>query len=72
MIVDDSLFMRRILMDILKEDDEIVIVGEARNGKEALEKIPILKPDVITLDIEMPIMDGITTLKHIVEKYSIP
>ncbi len=72
MIVDDSLFIRRILIDILKEDDEIVIVGEARNGKEALEKIPILKPDVITLDIEMPIMDGITTLKHIVEKYSIP
>ncbi|QQY80716.1 two-component system chemotaxis response regulator CheB [Keratinibaculum paraultunense] len=72
MIVDDSLFMRRILRDALKEDDDIIVVGEARNGKEALEKIPILKPDVITLDIEMPIMDGITTLKHIVDKYSIP
>lgn len=72
MLVDDSLFMRRILKDILEEDDEITVVGEAKNGQEALEKIPLLKPDVITLDIEMPIMDGLTTLEYIVEKYSIP
>lgn len=72
MLVDDSPFMRKILTDILKKDEEIKIIGQAKNGKEALEKIPALKPDVITLDIEMPIMDGITTLKHIVEQYSIP
>lgn len=64
--------MRKILIDILKEDEEILVVGEASNGREALEKIPLLKPDVITLDIEMPIMDGITTLKEITKTYNIP
>ena len=72
MIVDDSTFMRKILADILREDKDIIVVGEAKNGKEALEKIPLLKPDVITLDVEMPIMNGITTLKNIVKKYNIP
>jgi two-component system chemotaxis response regulator CheB len=72
LVVDDSLFMRKILTDILQEDEEISVVGEAKDGKEALEKIPLLNPDVITLDIEMPIMDGITTLKYIVEQYHIP
>lgn len=72
MIVDDSTFMRKILLDIFKEDKEIIVIGEAKNGKEALEKIPLLKPDVITLDVEMPVMDGITTLKNIVKKYNIP
>lgn len=64
--------MRKILIDMLKEDKEIIVVGEAGNGKEALKKIPLLKPDVITLDIEMPIMDGITTLKEITKSYNIP
>lgn len=72
LIVDDSAFMRNILTDILKTDKNIRVVGQARNGKEALEKIPDLKPDLITLDIEMPIMDGILTLEKIVEKYNIP
>ncbi|NMA85991.1 MAG: chemotaxis response regulator protein-glutamate methylesterase [Tissierellia bacterium] len=72
LIVDDSPFMRKILTDIIQEDKEIVVIGEARNGKEALEKIPILNPDLITLDVEMPIMDGITTLRHIVKKYKLP
>ena len=72
LLVDDSPFMRKILTDILQEDKEIIVVGEAKNGKEALEKIVLLNPDVITLDIEMPIMDGITTLNHIVKQYNIP
>lgn len=72
MVVDDSPFMRKILTDIIQEDEEIIVVGEARNGKEALEKIPLLKPDLITLDVEMPIMDGMTTLKHIINDYEIP
>lgn len=71
-IVDDSPFIRKILVDIFKEDKEIIIVGEARNGKEALEKIPLLNPDVITLDVEMPIMDGITALENIIKLYNIP
>ncbi|MCF6463317.1 protein-glutamate methylesterase/protein-glutamine glutaminase [Clostridium sp. Cult1] len=72
LIVDDSPFARKILKDILNEDNEIVVIGEAKNGIEALEKIPLLKPDIITLDIEMPVMNGITTLENIVNNYSIP
>lgn len=72
MIVDDSALIRRILTDILNKDKEVSVIGTARNGKEALEKIESLDPDVITLDIEMPIMDGITTLKSIVSKYKLP
>ena len=72
LIVDDSTFFRKLLKDILIKDEELVVVGEAKNGKEALRMIPLLKPDLITLDIEMPIMDGITTLKHISKDYRIP
>ncbi|MFN3567914.1 MAG: chemotaxis response regulator protein-glutamate methylesterase [Caldimicrobium sp.] len=63
LIVDDSAIMRKLLNDILKKDPQIEIVGQANNGKEALEKARLLKPDVITLDIEMPEMDGLTALK---------
>lgn len=72
LVVDDSALIRRILTDILNKDKEISVVGTAKNGKEALEKIELLKPDIITLDIEMPIMDGMTALKHIVSKYKLP
>lgn len=72
LVVDDSVLIRKILTDILESDDEIKVIDTARNVKEALEKIELLKPDLVTLDIEMPIMDGITTLKQIVSKYRIP
>lgn len=72
LIVDDSVLIRKILTDILKTDNEVLVVGTARNGKEALEKIETLKPDIITMDIEMPLMDGITTLKHIVSRFKLP
>lgn len=72
LVVDDSALIRRILTDILNKDKDISVIGTAKNGKEALEKIALLKPDIITLDIEMPIMDGMTTLKHIVSKYKLP
>lgn len=72
LVVDDSALIRRILTDILNSDKAINVIGTARNGKEALEKIDSLKPDLVTLDIEMPIMDGITALKHIVAKHKLP
>lgn len=72
LIVDDSALIRTVIRDILESDSQIKVVGIARNGKEALEKIPILKPDVITLDVEMPIMNGITALEEIINKYDIP
>jgi two-component system chemotaxis response regulator CheB len=62
LVVDDSVVMRRLVSDILAADPGIEVVGTAANGKVALAKIPQLNPDVITLDVEMPVMDGLETL----------
>lgn len=67
LIVDDSAFMRKSLSLIFAKDPEINIVGTAANGIEALEKVKSLDPDVVTLDIEMPRMDGLTALQHIMK-----
>ncbi len=72
LIVDDSAFMRNALTSMLTSDPEISIVGTARDGLEAIEKIMSLRPDVVTMDVEMPRMDGITALKHIMEKAPVP
>jgi two-component system chemotaxis response regulator CheB len=63
LIVDDSLFMRTILKDMLDKDPEYEVVGTANDGIDALQKIEELSPDVMTLDIEMPKMDGLAVLK---------
>lgn len=72
LIVDDSAFMRCELTRILESDPDIEIVGTARDGSDALEKIGRYKPDVITMDIEMPRMDGLTALQHIMITYNLP
>jgi two-component system chemotaxis response regulator CheB len=72
LVVDDSAFMRKIIADFLSENPHIEVVGMARNGKEALEKIPELHPDVVTLDVEMPVMNGIETLKQIMREHPLP
>jgi len=72
LIVDDSAFMRKIIADIISSDSTIEVVGIAKNGAEALEKVKSLKPDVITLDVEMPVMDGLTCLKEILKISRIP
>ncbi|MDY7000678.1 MAG: chemotaxis response regulator protein-glutamate methylesterase [Thermodesulfobacteriota bacterium] len=64
-VVDDSAFMRKAIQTMLEKDPEIRVVGIAKNGEEGLEKIRELDPDVVTLDIEMPKMDGLTALRHI-------
>lgn len=64
-IVDDSAFMRYTINRHLGADPEITVVGSAENGLEALKKIPSLKPDVITLDVEMPKLDGLSTLQRL-------
>ncbi len=72
LIVDDSAFMRNALANMLSSDPEIKIVGTARDGLEAIEKVDVLKPDIVTMDVEMPRMDGITALKHIMERNPVP
>jgi two-component system chemotaxis response regulator CheB len=72
LIVDDSAFMRKILTDILSDSSQIEVAGTAKNGEDALKQIEVLRPDIVTLDVEMPIMDGITALGHIVERFKIP
>lgn len=65
LIVDDSAFMRKSLSIILESDEELEIIGTAKDGLEGYEMAKSLKPDIITLDIEMPRMDGLTALKKI-------
>ena len=65
LVVDDSWVVRKILRVTLSQRDDVKIVGEASNGIEALEMILKLTPDVILLDMEMPMMDGMTTLQHL-------
>jgi two-component system chemotaxis response regulator CheB len=70
LVVDDSVVIRRLITDALGEDREIRVVGTAPNGKVALAKIEQLRPDLVTLDIEMPIMNGLETLRAIRAKYA--
>ena len=65
MVVDDVSIVRRLVANALGADPDIEVVGSAANGREALEKIPIVKPDLVILDYEMPEMDGMETLKEI-------
>jgi two-component system chemotaxis response regulator CheB len=72
LIVDDSAFMRSALANMLSSDPEIQIVGSARDGLEAIEKVVQLKPDIVTMDVEMPRMDGIAALRHIMAHTPVP
>lgn len=68
LIVDDSSFMRMAIRSVLSKESSFDIVGTAADGREGVEKAIALKPDLITMDVEMPIMDGITALKQIMAK----
>lgn len=70
--MDDSAFMRKMISSIIEAGPGLYVAGKARNGLDALEKIERLKPDVITLDIEMPELDGLSTLRRIMEKAPLP
>ncbi len=69
LIVDDSAVVRKVLNSLLASDPEIVVAGTAGNGSQALDRIPEVKPDLVTLDIEMPGMDGLETLVKIRKLY---
>ena len=68
LVVDDSAFMRRVIGDIIDRSGEFSVVGTARNGHEALRQIHALAPDIVTLDVEMPELDGVQTLGYIMSE----
>jgi two-component system chemotaxis response regulator CheB len=68
LVVDDSSFFRRRVTDILNKDPNLTVIDVAVNGKDAVEKAVSLKPDVITMDIEMPLLNGIEAVKQIMAK----
>jgi len=68
LVVEDSIFMRNVISDIINSDPQLQVIGTARDGEEALSKLDVLEPDVITLDIEMPRMDGLSVLKQIMKR----
>ena len=72
LIVDDSGFFRRRVKEILESDPLLEVVGLAENGEQAIEAVKNLKPDVVTMDIEMPVMDGITATRKIMASTPIP
>uniref|UniRef100_A0A7C4KJK0 Protein-glutamate methylesterase/protein-glutamine glutaminase n=1 Tax=Anaerolinea thermolimosa TaxID=229919 RepID=A0A7C4KJK0_9CHLR len=72
LVVDDSAFMRYSISQYLNERPDLQVVGAARDGKEALELIPRLDPDVVTLDVEMPRLDGLSTLREIMQRFPRP
>jgi two-component system, chemotaxis family, protein-glutamate methylesterase/glutaminase len=72
LVVDDSSFFRRRVSEIVNQDPELEVIGVAVNGKEAVKMAAELKPHVITMDIEMPVMDGITAVREIMAKNPIP
>ncbi len=65
LVVDDSALMRRVIAELITESEEFTVVGTARNGREAVARVRALDPDLVTLDIEMPEMDGLQALREI-------
>lgn len=72
MVVDDSAFMRKIISDLIEEDPLFKVEATAKTGKEAVEKITALAPDLVTMDVEMPDMNGLVALKIIMELHPLP
>lgn len=72
LIVDDSAFMRKLISDFFADNPKVEVIGTARNGKDAIRKIQSLKPDVVTMDVEMPEMNGLDALKEIMKLCPVP
>jgi len=69
LVVDDSVVIRRIVSSVLDDDPDITVVGTAANGRIALDKLDALRPDIVILDVEMPVMDGLATLRELRRTY---
>ncbi len=72
LVVDDSAFMRKMLVGTIASEPDLEVVGIARDGVEALNLVEKLKPDVVTLDIELPEIDGIACVAYIMEEFPTP
>lgn len=72
LVVDDASFMTKAISEILESDPDIEVIGTAKNGLEGLKKIKELRPDVITLDMDMPVMNGIQAVRHIMIECPLP
>jgi len=72
LVADDSAFMRTALTRMIESDPELRVAGTAQNGNEALQKIESLQPDVVTLDVEMPGLNGLDTLRQIMTRFPRP
>ncbi|MFT7682975.1 MAG: two-component system chemotaxis response regulator CheB [Moritella dasanensis] len=72
LVVDDSSFFRRRVSEIINADPEMEVIGTANNGQEAITQTKLLRPDVITMDIEMPVLDGISAVKVIMKEAPTP
>jgi len=72
LVVDDSAFMRKVISDILNSQSDMKVIQTANDGLDAIEKVKISNPDVITMDVEMPKMDGIAALEKIMAEHPTP
>jgi two-component system chemotaxis response regulator CheB len=72
LVVDDSVLVRRLLRELLEGEPDVQVVGEAADGREALAMVPELRPDLITLDVRMPVMDGVETTRQIMAYHPTP
>ncbi|MGH7441056.1 MAG: response regulator, partial [bacterium] len=68
LVVDDSALMRRVVWGLLEQDPQVEVVGSAVDGLDAVAKVRLLKPDVVTLDVEMPRLDGLQTLGYLMSE----
>ncbi|MEC0231548.1 protein-glutamate methylesterase/protein-glutamine glutaminase [Paenibacillus alba] len=72
LVVDDSVFMRKIISDLITENPQYKIIGTAKNGQEAIEQVKLLRPDAVTMDVEMPVMNGLDALQRIMAEQPTP
>ncbi|NJD76800.1 MAG: chemotaxis response regulator protein-glutamate methylesterase [Candidatus Methanoperedens sp.] len=72
LVVDDSALMRKVISDILASFPDIEVIGKAKNGQDAIEKVTSLRPDVVTMDIEMPVLNGLNALGYIMSECPTP
>lgn len=72
MVVDDSAFMRAVITRMLRRDGRFEVTGEARNGREAVDRAAEIRPDVVTMDVNMPVMGGVEAVRHIMQRSPLP